>query len=103
MRGTDDTLKGVIGADVTLGDILDGVGEYSSTNSDSYVFVTDSQLRVLLHPNLPAPENYSDEPISVYIDELERSVMIDGWAKDWDVDVKWCGLCGHEQDGTHSR
>ena len=31
--------------------------------------------RVLAHPNLPQPDAYKDDPVFVFLDELERPVL----------------------------
>ena len=65
-------LKGVVGVDLLLNDLLDDVAQYASTTADSYAFVADSQGRVLVHPNLPAPTDWAGPPIFLHVDELER-------------------------------
>lgn len=65
-------LKGVVGVDLLLTDLLDDVSRYTSTTADSYAFVADSQGRVLAHPNMPAPSDWQGPPIFLHVDELEK-------------------------------
>ena len=67
-------LKGIVGVDLLLTDIFDEVFRYTATTANSYAFVVNAQGRVLLHPNLPASEDWRSAPVILHIDELERSV-----------------------------
>ena len=65
-------LKGVMGVDLTLTDLLESISQYTSTIDNSYAFVADAQGRVLLHPNLPEPQHWLSDPVFLHVDELER-------------------------------
>ena len=65
-------LKGVVGVDLLLSDLLDDISPYAYSTADSYAFVADSQGRVLAHPNQPAPAHWTSAPIFLHVDELEQ-------------------------------
>ncbi|XP_006819745.2 VWFA and cache domain-containing protein 1-like [Saccoglossus kowalevskii] len=68
-------LKGVVGVDITLTDLLEEVTFFTGgQNSYALVFEVDTYAigRTLLHPLLPSPLVIEDEPVYVHITSLER-------------------------------
>ncbi|XP_070571541.1 VWFA and cache domain-containing protein 1-like [Ptychodera flava] len=68
-------LKGVVGIDITLHDLLADI-TYFKESDTSYAFIyevnTKAEGRTLLHPLLPAPVNLEDDPVFVHVTALER-------------------------------
>ncbi|XP_077995824.1 VWFA and cache domain-containing protein 1-like [Glandiceps talaboti] len=68
-------LKGAVGTDFTLDDLL-GEVTYFRQGQKSYSFIyevnTHAEGRAIMHPLLPAPATIADEPVYVHITSLER-------------------------------
>ncbi|XP_014676321.1 PREDICTED: VWFA and cache domain-containing protein 1-like [Priapulus caudatus] len=65
-------LKGVVGIDITMADLLSDV-LYLSADALSYPFVIDNRGRVMMHPLLPSPVGAYEDPIFVDIRDVERN------------------------------
>ena len=63
-------LKGVVGVDMSLRDLLADVSFFGRTDS-SYAFIMDSTGRLLMHPLLPSPQSVSEDPIFLYASAVE--------------------------------
>ncbi|XP_039260646.2 VWFA and cache domain-containing protein 1-like [Styela clava] len=69
----DGTLKGVVGADISMRELLTEI-TYFKVNSDmGYSFLVDKNFRAIAHPFLPAPSSVDGDPVMVNITMLERS------------------------------
>ncbi|XP_077996294.1 VWFA and cache domain-containing protein 1-like [Glandiceps talaboti] len=68
-------LKGAVGTDFTLDDLL-GEVTYFRQGQKSYSFIyevnTHAEGRAIMHPLLPAPATIADEPVYVHITSFER-------------------------------
>ncbi|XP_077862056.1 VWFA and cache domain-containing protein 1-like [Saccoglossus kowalevskii] len=71
----DGQLKGVVGVDITLDDLLSDVTFFKEGDL-SYAFIyesgTKAEGRTLMHPLAPAPIRIQDDPVFVHIWSLER-------------------------------
>ena len=66
-------LKGVVGLDMTLSDLLKEV-TYFHEGDLSYIFVVDDKGRLLTHPLLPKPMAIEDDPIFLKMTTLETAL-----------------------------
>ncbi|XP_048587905.1 VWFA and cache domain-containing protein 1 [Nematostella vectensis] len=65
-----NTFVGVVGIDITMGDLLADVS-YFGAEQESYAFVIDGSGRGLVHPLLPMPSNADQDYASLEIRTLE--------------------------------
>ncbi len=81
VEGGDTTLKGVTCVDVTLEELFKDV-TYFQEGSLSYAFIMDSRTRLLVHPLLPRPLDVEDDPIFLYLSDLEQSTEVEEIVQD---------------------
>jgi len=66
-------LKGVVGVDLTLEDLVADAALFGGGDSKSYAFITDDLGNVLVHPLLPRPSAVTSPPVVLHISQLEKS------------------------------
>ena len=77
----DGVVKGVVGVDLTLDDVLADV-VYFNDGGDSYAFLVDRDGMTLSHPGLPLPSDVESDPVLIHITLLETFPGMDSLLAD---------------------
>lgn len=65
-------LRGVVGADISMRELLADVTYFKANSDRAYSFIIDQHFRTLAHPFLPSPSSIDSDPVFVNISMLER-------------------------------
>ena len=71
-RNNSQVLQGVTCVDVTLDELFKDV-TYFQQGRLSYAFILDRNARVFIHPLLPRPSDVEDDPILLYLPDIEQA------------------------------
>ena len=67
----NNDFKGVVCVDITISDVL-GAATFFRPTEASYAFIVDDRGRLMTHPLLPRPRDYTHDPIFVDMLTIEN-------------------------------
>lgn len=74
-------MVGVVGADLSLHELLADVTYFKAAGDGAYAFIIDFTGRVIIHPFQPSPITVSADPIFTDVSTFEREAQIQQFLK----------------------